>query len=152
VGITRARERLVISRAARRLLHGSIEPREPSRFLEELPAEVVQYAGASAGGKARPAQPDATRWDTRRTASVARAEPPRTRVLSRGGEAGAPSDDDSGAAEFGFRAGDKVTHGTFGAGVVVSALAKDGDEEVTVAFAGIGVKKLLASFARLERA
>jgi|GEM_PF-4715934 DNA helicase-2/ATP-dependent DNA helicase PcrA len=52
----------------------------------------------------------------------------------------------------GFSPGDKVVHSTFGEGVVVSSAVRDGDEEVVVAFAGAGVKKLLQSFARLRRA
>ncbi len=52
-----------------------------------------------------------------------------------------------------FKAGDKVTHATFGKGIVVSCTPKPGDYEVTVAFAGpSGVKRLLHGFAKLERA
>ena len=51
-----------------------------------------------------------------------------------------------------FFAGQKVRHGTFGDGIVVSSKLVENDEEVTVAFAGKGVKRLLASFAKLEKA
>ena len=47
--------------------------------------------------------------------------------------------------------GDRVRHGTFGDGVVVSRRAVNGDFELVVAFDGAGVKKLLQSFARLEK-
>ena len=50
-----------------------------------------------------------------------------------------------------FRAGDRVRHAQFGEGVVVSSAARDEDEEVTVAFPQQGVKKLMASFAALEK-
>ncbi|MBF8304218.1 MAG: ATPase [Dehalococcoidia bacterium] len=50
-----------------------------------------------------------------------------------------------------FKPGDSVKHGIFGLGVVVSATAVRDDKEVVVAFAGIGVKKMLLSFARLEK-
>ena len=53
------------------------------------------------------------------------------------------------AAETQYRAGDRVRHEQFGEGVVVSSAAKDDDEEVTVAFPDKGVKRLMASFARL---
>ncbi|MGH2500224.1 MAG: hypothetical protein ACRDF0_09075, partial [Candidatus Limnocylindria bacterium] len=56
----------------------------------------------------------------------------------------------SGAARF--RDGDHVRHPSFGEGIVVSSAARGDDEEVTVAFPGKGVKKLMASFAALERA
>ena len=52
-----------------------------------------------------------------------------------------------------FKAGDKITHASFGKGIVVSCTAKPGDYEITVAFAGdAGVKRLLHSFAKLEMA
>ncbi|RIL09244.1 hypothetical protein DCC79_11595, partial [bacterium] len=51
-----------------------------------------------------------------------------------------------------FRAGDRVRHATFGDGIVVASVARDGDEEVTVAFTGgAGVKKLMQQFARLQK-
>ena len=51
-----------------------------------------------------------------------------------------------------FRAGDRVRHPVLGEGMVVSSVARDDDEEVTVAFPDKGVKKLMASFAKLGRA
>ena len=51
-----------------------------------------------------------------------------------------------------FRAGDKVRHPSLGEGIVVTSAVRDDDEEVTVAFPDKGVKKLMASFAKLARA
>ena len=51
VGITRARERLTLTRAAERLKRGKPEPRTPSRFLEDLPAELVDVIDLSAPRK-----------------------------------------------------------------------------------------------------
>ncbi len=45
-----------------------------------------------------------------------------------------------------------MVHGHFGQGVVVTSRLRDGDEEVTVAFKGAGVKKLMQEFAKLEKA
>ena len=50
-----------------------------------------------------------------------------------------------------WRAGDRVTHRRFGDGIVVSSRIVKGDEEVTVAFVGEGVKRLIAAYAGLER-
>jgi DNA helicase-2/ATP-dependent DNA helicase PcrA len=50
-----------------------------------------------------------------------------------------------------WKAGDKARHPTFGEGIVVQSKPTGGDEEVTVAFAGHGIKRLLASLANLER-
>jgi hypothetical protein len=54
--------------------------------------------------------------------------------------------------ELAWRAGDRVRHRRFGDGIVVSSQWVKGDEEVTVAFVGQGVKRLIAAYAGLERA
>jgi hypothetical protein len=51
-----------------------------------------------------------------------------------------------------WQAGDRVRHRRFGEGIVVSSQWVKGDEEVTVAFVGQGVKRLIAAYAGLERA
>ncbi|HEX9603051.1 MAG TPA: 3'-5' exonuclease [Myxococcales bacterium] len=48
VGMTRARERLTLTRAAQRLRRGKLVPRTPSRFLDDLPAELVDLSGPAA--------------------------------------------------------------------------------------------------------
>jgi hypothetical protein len=53
--------------------------------------------------------------------------------------------------ELAWRAGDRVRHRRFGDGIVVSSQWVKGDEEVTVAFVGQGVKRLIAAYAGLER-
>jgi DNA helicase-2/ATP-dependent DNA helicase PcrA len=55
-------------------------------------------------------------------------------------------------ADAGWHAGDRVRHRRFGEGIVVSSQVVKGDEEVTVAFVGQGVKRLIAAYAGLERA
>jgi DNA helicase-2/ATP-dependent DNA helicase PcrA len=59
---------------------------------------------------------------------------------------------EAGSRAVAFFAGQKVRHATFGDGIVVSSKLVENDEEVTVAFTGKGVKRLLASFAKLEKA
>jgi DNA helicase-2/ATP-dependent DNA helicase PcrA len=51
-----------------------------------------------------------------------------------------------------WKAGDRVKHRRFGDGIVVSSRIVKGDEEVTVAFVGEGVKRLIAAYAGLDRA
>ena len=52
-----------------------------------------------------------------------------------------------------FKVGDKVTHASFGQGIVMNCVAKPGDYAITVAFVGeSGIKRLLHSFAKLEKA
>ncbi|MBQ11279.1 MAG: AAA family ATPase [Planctomyces sp.] len=127
VGITRAQRRLYLLRAFRRGFMGNSGPTLSSRFLREIPAELVA-----------PAKQDQTR---------ARTSTP----LARTPLANAPA-----AAPVPVREvpsiGDLVRHSTFGEGVVMECLAASGDHEVTVHFKGeVGIKRLLLSFAPLEK-
>ena len=133
VGITRAKRTLYLLRAYRRTLFGGSEPRRRSRFLDDLPPHLLE--GGSNGSAIR----RATEWPVDR----AFKSPPRAVARDR-----APSE----RVETGFQPGDRVSHATFGKGVVVTAKQTGDDEEVTVAFAGKGVKTLLQRLAKLEKA
>ena len=122
VGMTRAKERLYLVRAFRRMVFGRWSAGVPSRFLQEVPSELI-----AAPPSAPPRSGSARPTPTRRTAA-----PP-----TNGGQ---PP----------FHAGDRVRHATFGDGIVVSCTASAGDHEVAVAFKGGGVKRLLQSMANLE--
>jgi DNA helicase-2/ATP-dependent DNA helicase PcrA len=136
VGITRAKERLYLVRAFRRHLMGSSQHNPPSRFLKDLPRELVAarktLGGDSQELRYRGPTLSRLRHDGTGTRAVRAAKP----IV--------PSD-------AVFAAGDHVRHGNFGEGVVVSCTVTSSDQEVTVAFKGAGVKKLLLSYAPLER-
>jgi DNA helicase-2/ATP-dependent DNA helicase PcrA len=127
VGMTRAKERLYLLRAYRRFVQGAFRASPASRFLADLPQEDV--AAAAAGGA-----PMATLSARERRAALASREP----AEERGGPRFAP--------------GDRVVHASFGRGVVVACQPSGGDTQVTVAFEGQGVKKLLLSLAPLRPA
>lgn len=135
VGITRAKERLYLVYAFRRAQYGNHAEREPSRFLADIPPHLLQGQGKVIGRRHTP--------PSRQVAG-----PNRTFVGTGMGNKAAVAVSKAGP----FRPGDKVRHATFGEGVVVSSRASGDDQEVEVAFVGRGVKKLLASFAKLERA
>ncbi|MCE2464236.1 MAG: UvrD-helicase domain-containing protein, partial [Dehalococcoidia bacterium] len=123
VGMTRSRERLYLLRAFRRGFTGSRGSGGASRFLYEIPRHLITSATALE-------KPPQSPWEP----SVATAKPETQHVF--------PS----------LQAGDKVQHNTFGEGMVVSCVPSSDDYEVTVAFTeGAGVKRLLLSFARLEK-
>jgi DNA helicase-2/ATP-dependent DNA helicase PcrA len=126
VGMTRARERLYLLSASRRFQNGMYRSSSPSRFLSDLPAADVQ--AAAVGDRA-----GATMSARERRAALAARESERKRQ-------DLPS----------LLAGDRVRHAKFGAGVVVSSEQVPGDEQLTVAFEGQGVKKLLRSLAPIE--
>jgi DNA helicase-2/ATP-dependent DNA helicase PcrA len=123
VGITRARQRLYLTRAVQRSAWGAPQHNPPSQFLDEIPAELVEWrrtgAEASASG---------TSW---RSAAAA----------SRRTERPVPA----------LHAGDKVTHDAFGLGTVVATRGGGADLQATVDFGGAGVKVLLVRYAPVEK-
>ena len=134
VGITRAKERLYLVRAFRRYLMGSSLHNPPSRFLKDLPPELIagRRAVAEEAGALRERGPHLGRL--RRRGPATRDERP-----------AAPTD-------AVFDPGDRVRHARFGEGVVVSCVVTSSDQEVTVAFTGnVGVKKLLLSYTPLDK-
>ena len=141
VGITRAKERLYLMRAFRRRVgfRGGSEPSSPSRYLADIPRELVMTE-REPSARAR-----ATKW----TSSAPRIEPAMAGEVTRR-RAGEPTV--SQAATAVFSVGDKVRHATFGEGIVMSCKPSGTDFEATVAFKeGHGVKRLLLSYAALEK-
>jgi DNA helicase-2/ATP-dependent DNA helicase PcrA len=128
VGITRAKQRLYLVHAFRRNLMGSSTPSTPSRFLDDIPKHLVASGGLWQGEPGRVMPP---LYSSR----------PRTP---------APNFPTSDFPEL--KPGDHVHHAQFGDGVVVNCRSVKDDKEAVVAFSsGVGIKKLLLSFARLEK-
>ena len=143
--MTRARQQLVLTGAARRRVFGEYQACEPSRFLDEVPAELMD----------RIAPTPSTRFDG--NFSHAHYEF-RTNPYGRKGaarfkerEAGYAyeNEDQSGS---GVRPGMRVKHAQFGVGTVIAVEEHNDDMKITVRFISVGVKKLLAKYARLEPA
>jgi len=131
VGMTRAKERLYLLRAFRRYGNGMSQHNPPSRFLREIPPELLTQKSAVSESESSP-QRGSLRY---RPASQHRGD---DRPL-------APED-------AVFSGGERVRHPRFGEGVVVGCLVKGDDQELTIAFKGeTGIKKLMLSFAPLER-
>ncbi|MBI1350588.1 MAG: DNA helicase PcrA [Actinomycetales bacterium] len=133
VGITRARQRLYVSRAITRSAWGTPAFNPPSRFLEEIPADVIEW----------------------------RREEPVGRSPLSGGYGSAPSTS-SAALRLGDRvvgtgpvisltAGERVTHQKFGLGTVVSTSGSGDKAEATIDFGSAGVKRLLLRYAPVEK-
>ncbi|MFC2039670.1 ATP-dependent helicase [Chloroflexota bacterium] len=129
VGITRAQKKLYLVRAFRRMLMGSSTANQPSRFLADIPSNVAP-GGKLWSGEATPVAAAMHNWNRgRRPSAEVQAD----------------------MAFMELKIGDHVQHGQFGSGIVLGARPKGDDMEVTVAFADIGNKKLMLSFARLEK-
>jgi DNA helicase-2/ATP-dependent DNA helicase PcrA len=137
VGITRARRRLYLSHANMRTVYGSTSVSVPSRFLLELPKEiVVNLKGANRPGHSGAAQP------APQPAGLAN----RTGRAQAGGQPAGRAASDPAA----IRVGVKVRHAKWGIGTVVTKEGSGGDAQVKVAFPGLGIKSLILAYANLE--
>jgi DNA helicase-2/ATP-dependent DNA helicase PcrA len=133
VGITRARERLYLCHAWCRNLFGSTQYNPASRFLTEIPEQLVQLTGRRHPGHGAA----------------------RERQLSAGvvGSAGprAPVTGAAGAEKLGLKVGDDVAHAKFGEGVIIGLEGQGDKAEALVRFRDAGEKRLLLSWAPLKR-
>jgi DNA helicase-2/ATP-dependent DNA helicase PcrA len=155
VGMTRAKERLYLTRAFRRGFRGGIEPSGPSQFLDDIPEELMVTRSATrvgtAGAGAWPSGPSSASTPGKtlqkgRTGNGKPQDAPQV-VRRRAGSSGPPKPQ---AAPL--KTGDKIRHPKFGEGMVMGTKFSGTDTEVTVAFSdGQGVKRLLLSFAPLEK-
>jgi DNA helicase II / ATP-dependent DNA helicase PcrA len=133
VGITRAKDRVFLSYAFRRSMWGSSDVSTPSRFLNDIPTTLISGTGSFAGVKPKEAMAiRASTWETPAGIKPTRSAPAPSRELQ-------------------FRAGQRVQHAQFGEGIVIESKLDRNDEEVTVAFKKAGIKRLLASFANLQK-
>ena len=143
VGITRAKKRVYLVRARRRHLFGSLQANPPSRFLREIPEELIEIVPSSQFSV--PSQ-------TKKNHSLgtghwalgtdSEEDSIRLSVTVSNGEPSMKSSE-----KIVLKDGDSVYHASFGKGVIIS----QDDTIVTVAFAGAGVKKLDKSIAPIKR-
>jgi DNA helicase-2/ATP-dependent DNA helicase PcrA len=124
VGITRAKQKVYLVRAFRRHLMGSSAVNKPSRFLLDIPSNLITRGGVTE---------KEDEWSTKSIDAREKEIKPRD---------GLPE----------FKAGDHVKHEQFGEGVVVNYHKVKNDAEVVVAFDGAGVKRFLLSFAKILKA
>ncbi|CAB5002880.1 MAG: AAA family ATPase [Actinobacteria bacterium] len=167
VGITRAQRKLFVSHAWSRQLFGTTNYSPPSRFLDEIPPDLVEHKGAvggrSGGGRASYRQRDS--WSSgspspppasRRSVSSFDpdddfgSESHRERVVEAAMSAGRqPTQANS--QELGLRVGDDVEHPAFGEGVILEIRGQGDKAEATIRFRGVGTKHLSLAWAPLKR-
>lgn len=150
VAMTRARKTLTMTNVRQRMLFGQTEPKMPSRFLEEIPAENMRWLG-------KPEPRKALQWDddwndgwsggwgsttrgtykTQETKNQTRQKPLQHTAATRRAPAAAS------APLMQLSAGDQVRHSAFGQGMVLSVRPMGGDALIEVAFDKVGTKKLM---------
>jgi DNA helicase II / ATP-dependent DNA helicase PcrA len=148
VGITRARSRLVLTSASRRRVFGEYQNSQPSRFLEEIPPDLIEQELSIHSSPFRGTRGG---WEYRtnpygRRGGGARRGPDRMREDT--GTFDYENEDQSRAAAL--RPGAKVRHGRFGVGTVLAVEPLDDDVKLVVRFASVGQKTLRAKYAKLE--
>jgi DNA helicase-2/ATP-dependent DNA helicase PcrA len=144
VGMTRARAKLVLTGAARRRIFGEYQASEPSRFIDEVPAALVdRIAPSSSPGY----QGNFPHYEFR-TNPYGRGRGNRVREET----ATYAYEDEDQSAGLALRLGMRVRHPQFGVGTVTSVEVLDDDTKLVVRFAAVGVKTLRAKYARLEPA
>lgn len=140
VGITRAKKHLTLTSARRRMVHGETQYNKLSRFLKEIPLDLLDTG--SIVEKNTMEVPKQTAYaqakQTFRTKAFVTAKP-----IKQFGTA-------SGEGP-GYDVGDRVKHMKFGEGIVTAMTAGGRDYEVTVQFDTVGVKKMFATFAKLQK-
>ena len=143
VGMTRARSQLVLTSAARRRVFGEYQSSEPSRFLDEVPGNLVEIVEPDHPAVYAPQPSRRSHWSRGRRHLV--DAPPDVPAYSY-------DDADEDKSATGLRPGMRVRHATFGVGTVESIEPLQGDVKLIVRFAKAGPKKLLARYAKLEPA
>lgn len=136
VGITRAEEELFLTNAQMRTLFGRTNMNPPSRFIGEIPADLIDGL--------EPKKPSALSQSSSpfasRQAAAVRKPVMRPMTTTTGGE------------ELGWKVGDKAVHGKWGTGTVVSVKGEGEGIELDIAFPKpVGIKRLLAKFAPITK-
>ena len=136
VGITRAMRHLTVSCARMRMIRGENHFNKVSRFLNEIPKELLET-----GGIPMPKEkevPRSTVYSQAKSAFRMKAFEPKQFTVTK-------------AAALDYEVGDTVRHMKFGLGIVTSIVEGGRDYEVTVDFETAGTKKMFASFAKLKK-
>ena len=166
VGITRAKQKLYITNARTRMIYGNTSITRPSRFISEIPEELVDSnlntpqqtfyggfssqsgfsSGYSGGFGSRQTQNTSgeTRTRAQRPASTSQG-------FSRGGFSKPAEAKKSAPVNLDYKVGDTVEHKTFGQGLIVSANSVGGDMVLEIAFDSCGTKKIMAKMAKLKK-
>lgn len=136
VGFTRAKRMLYLLRANSRMMFGQTMRNRASRFIKEVPPELINDLTVSRVS-------EANRRESFKQADTAK---PNGSVFSGGARPAAASTGDS------YSVGDEVKHRVFGLGTILSVTPMGGDILLEIAFEKVGTKKVMAAFAKLQKA
>jgi len=144
VGVTRAKDRLFLTRPFRQTIYGSYEMTSPSRFLEDIPANLLtgQFVKKEVANESAYAR--MTTWGDPED-----IEPEPRRNLPREPKA-RPVAREQVQTDARYRTGQRVRHPSFGDGMIIESRGSGDDEIVVIAFEGTGIKRLAANMVELK--
>jgi DNA helicase II / ATP-dependent DNA helicase PcrA len=152
VGLTRARQRLYLSHAWSRTLFGGTQYNPPSRFLDEIPEALIRdvegHRRASRSGRTY-GRGSGSGFSSGSGGGV-RVAAGRDRIVDNALKS-RPAPSRSGAESLGLKVGDDVRHKVFGEGVILDMSGRADKTEALVRFRDAGEKRLLLSWAPLEK-
>lgn len=143
VGITRAEKELTLTCARRRMVRGETQYNKMSRFLKEIPVQLLSTGAVFEKEKKQEDTPKVSAYMQARQAFRSKAFASASSVKSFGSPASKSLD---------YGVGDRVKHIKFGVGTVTNIVEGGRDFEVTVDFDEVGTKKMFATFAKLQKA
>lgn len=164
VGITRAKKKLFLTNAYSRLFHGQHQNNPASRFVEEIPDELldsqnaeqqrsdIPFINSRKYGRGNDGQ--SSYAGGRSSSAYGKPSAPQRRSANHAAAATTASVTGptvSDAAKVSWQAGDKAEHRKWGVGTVVKVDGAGEDQELDVAFPNMGIKRLLAAFAPLKK-
>ncbi|MDN6127479.1 MAG: DNA helicase PcrA, partial [Tetragenococcus halophilus] len=138
VGITRAEEKLYLTNALSRMLYGKPQYNRPSRFIEEIDPELLSSD-----------QP--LIYKNQRISAREPQGHQSFAVKRNAGSKAAPIQNPAAAENTDWQIGDKAKHKKWGTGTVVKVSGNQKDVELDIAFPNMGIKRLLAAFAPIEK-
>ena len=135
VGITRAKKKLYLSAAKRRMMQGRTQFNKVSRFIDEIPEQLLQL---DTGVNFKEKRPDKALFSSNRSNRFRKPYQAKSFTSTK-------------MDTLPYDVGDMVKHIKFGKGKVLEIVSGGRDYEVTVDFEKAGVKKMFASFAKLKK-
>jgi len=138
VAITRAKNKLYLTSASRRLLYGQTQRNVTSRFIREVGSELIDKHDHSSESFSEKTSAGLTEIHS---ASL-QQQLARNKMLARSASKIQPSS---------YEAGDRVAHNIFGEGTVLSVQKMSNDAMLEIAFEKVGTKKIMANFAKLRK-
>ncbi|CAM5734803.1 ATP-dependent DNA helicase PcrA [Streptomyces afghaniensis] len=139
VGITRAEKQLYLTNAQMRTLFGRTNMNPPSRFVKEIPEDLLEGLNPVSNRRRMASPQNSSR------SSYTQQQPTRKAVIR-------PAAVATGGEGIGWSIGDKAVHGKWGTGTVVSVKGEGDSKELDIAFPSpVGIKRLLAKFAPIQK-